>query len=717
MKDLRCLVFLPLLGWLSACGDWVGDKDAQQAPHAEKSPHVWEIHGERRVDHYHWMRDDSRSKQEVLDHLRRENSYSAAMMAHTESLQKRLYQEITGRLKVEDRSVPVRSKDYEYYYEYRPGMEHPIYLRRKFSEAGKEVTPELLLDVNEQAKGYDYYQTGSWQVSPGQALLAYTEDTVGRRQYRLRIRDIASGINHEDSVANVSPSIAWAADNQTLFYVRKDPVTLLPYQVYRHKLGDDPANDVLVYEEAETGFYTSVHQGRTGDFIVITLDSTSATEVRLIDARQPDSEPVVFLPRRAKHEYRVRFAGEAFYVLTNLEAKNFRIMRVHREHLGDPVAILTQWQEIVPHDDKRLIQDLEVFDAGLVVDERFDGLPYLRLMSLDGELIKAIDFPDPVYTVRLYSNPEAAAPAFYYVYDSLARPESVYAFEFATQTSRLVKQEEVVGNFDPSLYQAERLWVPVRDGERVPVSLVYRKDRFKKGENALYLDGYGSYGYSLEPYFDAKRLSLLDRGVVYAMVHVRGGSELGRRWYESGRQFNKKNTFNDFIDSTRYLVDKGWGQKEKVFAQGASAGGLIMGVIANEAPELYRGIIAHVPFVDVVTTMLDGTIPLTEGEYEEWGNPHQATDYHYMLSYSPYDQVRSQAYPAMLVTTGLHDSQVQYFEPAKWVAKLREYNTSTNPVLFKIEMSAGHSGASGRYERYKMDALEYAFILDHLNKN
>lgn len=714
----RILLMFALVGVLGSCTEGVFVTKEIRPPDTRMEPEVMKLHGDIRVDNYYWIRDDNRTDPEVLELLATENNYTESLLAHTETFQDQLFTEITGRLKAEDRSVPVKSKDFLYFQEFRHGQEHPVYLRQNIRKENEtETETEVLLDVNQEANGHDYYRIGSWNVSFNQDLLAYTEDTKGRRQYNLRFRKISSGDSLTDELVNVSPTVAWSQDNETLFYVKKHPETLLPYQVYRHRLGDRQEMDQLVYEEIETGFYTSVYRSRSEDYIVILLTSTTSSEVRLIDARHPESEPVVFIPREADHEYRIRHQGDNFYVMTNLQAKNFRIMRVKEEHLSDLKGIKAHWQEIVPHRKDTLIEDMELFKDRLIVNERSNGLSYLKVMSTDGEFLKNIDFPDPVYTVSLHSNMDKDASVLRYVYNSLTVPNSVYEFDFETQLSMLVKREEVVGSYDPTQYQSERIWVLARDGVKVPVSLVYRKDALQKGSNPLYLYGYGAYGYSTDPYFRSKRLSLLERGFVIALIHVRGGSEMGRQWYESGKLFHKKNTFFDFIDATRALTESGWGDKDKVFAAGGSAGGLLMGVIANEAPELYKGIVAHVPFVDMVTTMLDESIPLTTEEYEEWGNPAIKEDYDYMLSYSPYDQVAAKSYPSMLVTTGLYDSQVQYFEPVKWVSKLRQFNQSDNSILLKIEMDAGHSGASGRYEQYKMDALEYAYILDALDIN
>lgn len=677
-------------------------------PQAKILPETLIIHGEQRIDNYYWIRDDSRSDPEVLALLDAENQYTQTMLAHTEQLQTRLFDEITARLKADDKSVPVKSKDYIYYREFRQGGEQPLYLRRK---ADLQAEEQVLLNVNEHAEGHSYYKVGNWNVSHGQDLLAYAEDTVGRREYTLKFKHIDSGRLLKDSIQGVSSSIAWARDNETVFYVRRHPLTLLPYQVYRHRLGENPAKDKLVYEENDTAFHVSVYTSRSDDYVVISLDSTSSTEIRLINTQKPLSAPVIFSPREENHEYRIRHVQGYFYILTNWDAENFRVMRVAEQKIGSK----EHWKEVIAHREGTLLEDMELFEQYLVVNERSMGLSHLKIMSLGGELLKNIEFPEAVYALSLHSNPEVQSPGLRYTYNSLTLPRSVYEYNFQSQKITLMQRQEPAGNYNPDKYRSERVWISARDGAKVPVSLVYRKDLFEKGKNPLYLNAYGAYGYSLDPYFRSKRLSLIDRGFVFALVHVRGGSELGRHWYQEGKLFNKKNTFQDFIDATRELTDQGWGDEDKVFAMGGSAGGLLMGVIANEAPELYKAIVAHVPFVDVVTTMLDDSIPLTTEEFEEWGNPGIKKDYQYMLSYSPYDRVSEKEYPYMLVTTGLHDSQVQYFEPVKWVSKLRHSNSGENPILLHVNMNTGHGGASGRYERYRMDAKEYAFILDAMD--
>lgn len=679
-------------------------------PVAEQRSKVLTIHGDDRLDEYYWIRDDKRQDPDVLKLLAQENAYTKAMMAHSEKFQQTLFEEISNRLSADDRTVPVRTGSYIYFREFRQGGEYPIYVRAPTANLDAE---SVLLDANELSRGYEYYQIGNWSVSPGETLLAYAEDTVSRRQYTIRFKDLESDSTLQDEIEKVAPSIAWAADNQTVFYVEKHPTTLLPYRVFRHNLGTLREDDIQVYEEKDDAFYTSVHTTRSRKYIVISIDSTDSSEIRLIETGDPTAEPVIFLAREDNHEYRVRHIEGMFYVLTNWQAKNFRLMKVTEGDIGDK----SNWQEVIPHRKEVLLQDVEIFTDYLVVNERVDGLSRIRVINLATGKDTLIDFPEPAYTVNLHSNPEVDTKVLRYVYSSLTRPESVYEYNMDSGATVLLKQENVMGSFDQGKYRSERKVFTARDGTSVPISLVYRVDLFKEGTNPIYINAYGSYGYSTSPSFLSKRLSLLDRGFVFAMIHVRGGEEMGRHWYEDGKLLNKKNTFNDFIDGTKYLVEEGYADAENVFAVGGSAGGLLMGVIANEAPGLYKGIVAHVPFVDVVTTMLDESIPLTTGEFKEWGDPKEQKYYDYILSYSPYDQVKAQRYPNMLVTTGLYDSQVQYFEPVKWVSRLRRLKQDDNLLLIDINMDTGHGGSSGRYERHRLDALEYAFILELAGKS
>jgi len=675
-------------------------------PIAKVKTHTMNLHGEERIDNYYWIRDDERSDPEMLALLKEENEYTDKVLAHTSALQTQLFEEITHRLTTNDSTVPVTLGGYDYHQEYRLGGEYPIYLRRKLDEQNAEI----ILDVNELAVGHDYFSVGNWVVNTKANLLAYAFDDVSRRIHRIRFKDLDTGELLPDIIENAHTSLAWANDNKTLFYIEKDLTTLLPYKVKRHVLGTPASSDTVVYEELDQAFSVSVYTTRSESFVVITSSSTDSTEIRLIDADVPESESIMLLARENNHEFRIRHIKGTFYILTNWEAENFRLMSVSDNEIGDKA----KWREVIGHQESVLLQDVEIFEDFLVVNELDEGLSKIRVINLETRQSHHIEFPDKSYHARLHSNPEVKVRKLRYVYSSLTLPETIYEYDMDNHHSKMLKQDEVIGDFDSALYQSERMNIEARDGTLIPVSLAYRKDQFLKGKNPLYLYAYGAYGYSTEPTFDSKRLSLLDRGFIYAMVHVRGGEDLGRHWYEAGKLLNKRNTFWDFIDATHGLVNKGYGDKNKVFAMGASAGGLLMGVIANEAPASYLGIIAHVPFVDVVTTMLDESIPLTSGELTEWGNPKDKSAYDYMLSYSPYDQVKAQDYPNMYVTTGLYDSQVQYFEPVKWVSKLRSLKLDHNRLLLDIDMETGHGGASGRYDRYQADAREYAFILDLL---
>ncbi len=713
MRNLWILVFV---GWvLPGCESREIEVDGIEPPVAMEVEKILSIHGDDRRDEYYWIRDDDRQDPAVLRLLAEENAYTRKMMAHLGGLQDELFDEISNRLVSDDRTVPVRTGSYYYYREYKPGGEYPVYLR---SPVNDPDSPYVMLDANELSIGHDYYHIGGWSVSLDEKLLAYAEDTVSRREYVIKIKNLETGNLLEDKLVDVAPDIAWAADNRSLFYVAKDTETLLPYRVYHHLLGTSQDEDRLVYEETDDAFYTSVRASRSKKYIVITIESTDSTEVRLVSAAEPTRTPIIFQAREEAHEYRIQHVGSTFYILTNWRAENFRLMKVEEKFIGDK----SRWQEMIPHRESVLLQDMAIFKNYIAINERINGLAQLRVLELNGESAidadqgRIINFPDPAYTASLHSNPEVDTDTLRYVYSSLTTPQSDFEFDMETGQSTLLKEETVLGGFDRKRYTAERVSFESRDGTRVPVSLVYKTSLFKKGRNPIYVYAYGSYGYAIDPKFVSRRLSLLDRGFVYAMIHVRGGEDLGRPWYADGKMLNKKNTFNDFIDGSRFLVSQGYGDKDKVFAVGGSAGGLLMGVIANEAPEVYKGIVAHVPFVDVVTTMLDETIPLTSGEFNEWGNPRDKEYYDYMLSYSPYDQVKAQRYPNMLVTTGLHDSQVQYFEPVKWVSRLRRLKLDDNLLLMDINMETGHGGASGRYERHRLDALEYAFLLDLAGK-
>ncbi len=682
------------------------NQPSPSAPKAKRIDHWLEAHGEKRNDPYYWLRDDTRQNPEVLDYLKRENEYTKKNLSHTQGLQKTLFEEMTERLEPNEESVPAFRKGYWYWSKFIEDKEYRIHLRKKGSLEAKE---EILLDQNERAKGHDFYQLASLAISPNQKLMAFAEDTVSRRKYKILVKDLDSGEYLPDVITNTSGNIVWANDNKTLFYVRKHPTTLLPYQVYQHQLGSDPSKDLLVYEEKDDTFYVSIFKTRSEKFIAIELASTMNSEVRLIDADQPMSEAKIFLPREKDHKYSLNHIGDYFYVTSDLNAPNERMIKVATDKIGSK----EHWQEIIAHNKDNLLQDFLLFDQFLVVNERTKGVERLTIRDHQGKLIDEIDFKDAAYSAGIGYNPDPKSPTIRYTYTSMTTPYSQYEYNQETKSSRLLKQDKVLGGFDSDNYHSERLMIEARDGAKIPVSLVYRKDKFSKNAtNPMLQYGYGSYGYTLDATFSISRISLLDRGFVYAIAHIRGGQMLGRQWYEDGKKLHKLNSFTDFIDVTKALVEQKYAAKDKVYAMGGSAGGLLMGAVINMAPKLYHGVIAAVPFVDVVTTMQDESIPLTTGEYDEWGNPADEAYYRYMLSYSPYDQVKAQDYPNLLVTTGLHDSQVQYWEPAKWVAKLRATKTDSNKLLLDTDMTSGHGGKSGRYKAYEDIAKEYAFILD-----
>lgn len=683
----------------------------ENAPIAKKVPYVMEQHGHKRVDNYYWMRDDKRKDKEILAHLEAENRYTASNLAHTEDLQQRLFEEIKGRIVKDDNSVPVKRGSYFYSSQMRGENEYPIYVRAK-DFAGKNQ--EVMLDVNALAKDHNYFSVSGITVSPNEKLLAYGEDTLSRRIYTIKVKDLETGQYLPDTITGASGSVVWTKNNQAFYYVHKDPKTLLGYQVFRHKLGTAQSEDELIYEEKDKTFYTYIGKSKDGEVAFIYHSSTETSGVSLIDTADENAKAQPFIPREKGHEYGVAKHGEHYYITTNDQATNFRLMKVHQSQLGDK----SHWQEVIPARDNVKLEGIELFSEHLVYQERENGLTRITVRELSTGKEQGLKFNDKAFAAYIYGNAELDNQAVRLYYTSLTTPGSTIEFDLKSGQRTTLKQQKVLGDFDVNNYQSERISITARDGKKVPVSLVYRKDLFKKdGTNPLYQYAYGSYGATMDPSFSVSRLSLLDRGFVYAIAHIRGSQMLGRPWYEDGKKLTKQNTFNDYIDVTKALVAQGYGDQDKVFAVGGSAGGLLVGAVMNQAPELYQGVAAHVPFVDVVTTMLDESIPLTTGEYDEWGNPNDKTYYDYMLSYSPYDQIKRQNYPHTLVTTGLHDSQVQYFEPAKWVAKLREYKTDNNKLLFKVDMEAGHGGASGRFKRIKDTALEYAFFLDLVNKN
>lgn len=672
------------------------------APVAEPRPHRLEAHGDVRIDPYFWLRD--RDDPRVIAYLEAENAWTEAAMAHTKEVQERLFEEIKGRIKQDDSTVPYLLDGYWYYTRFEEGKEYPLYCRKK----GRLSAPEqVMLDVNELAEGHGFMAVSGREMSPDGNILAYAADSVGRRIYTIRFKDLRGGRLLDDAIDSVTANLVWADDNRTLFYVKQDPVTLRRDRVYRHVLGTDASEDELVYREDDETFSTFVYRTRSDRYIIVGSWHTLANEYRYVDASRPSGPLTVILPRERGHEHTVDHLGNHFYIRTNDGAQNFRLVRA-------PVATpgREQWEEVIPHREDVLLENFELFRDHLVVEERKDGLIRLRVRPWRGNGEHYIAFDEPVYVAYATDNREVDARTLRFVYESLTTPASTYDYDMATRERKLLKREEVLGGFDPADYATEQLYVRTHDGVSVPVSLVYRRDRRREGPNPLLLYGYGSYGASIDAGFSSPRLSLIDRGFIFAIAHVRGGEELGRRWYEQGKLFHKRNTFTDFIAVADHLIREGYTSPAMLYAQGGSAGGLLMGAVANMRPDLFHGIVAQVPWVDVVTTMLDSSIPLTTSEYDEWGDPNQKHYYEYILSYSPYDNVRAQEYPHLLVTTGLHDSQVQYFEPAKWVAKLRTVKTDENRLLLKTNMEAGHGGASGRYQRYRETAFIYSFLLD-----
>ncbi|RTE86779.1 S9 family peptidase [Lysobacter sp. N42] len=674
-------------------------------PDVEQRPYTVESPQGNRVDPYYWLRDDSREDPEIIAYLEAENEYYDSYRAHYSELTERVTEEVIGRIKQDDESVPYPLGDYSYSTRYEEGQEYPIYMR-KHLETGQEQT---LLNVNELAQGFEYFSVSNWEVSPDQQWLAYMVDTSGRRQYELRVRHIASGEEHNDGLTGLSAAIAWAKDNKTLFVIENDPQTLLSTRVLKHEVGTPADSAELLYEETDNTFYMWVYNTTDHDYVVIDLESTVSSEVHVLDADTPDGELQVIAPRERDVLYTVDHLEGDFIITTDWDAPNFRIMKVDADEIGSR----DNWEIVVPHREDVMIQSIEVFSDYLAINERSEGLRRIRVAPWeDLEQSVFIETDEEAYVMSFSTNYQQNTKELRFNYSSLTTPTITYALDMETGEQVELKQTEVVGDFDSDNYVTERVWATADDGTQIPVTLLHHKNFEQDGTAPLYQYAYGSYGSSSDPYFRSSVLSLVDRGFVYAIAHIRGGQEMGRQWYEDGKMLNKINTFTDFIDVTEFLVAERYADPQKVVAMGGSAGGLLMGAVANMAPELYTGIVAHVPFVDVVTTMLDESIPLTTNEFDEWGNPKHQPYYDYMLSYSPYDQVSAQDYPAFLVTTGLHDSQVQYFEPAKWVARLRDLKTDDNPLVFSINMDAGHGGSSGRFSRLEEVAQEYAFVID-----
>jgi oligopeptidase B len=662
---------------------------------------VLRLHGDERVDDWYWLRD--RDDPETIAYLEAENAYTEAMTAHTFELQERLYEEIRSRIQETDESAPVPHGGYWYLHRTEEGRQYAIHCRRDGAPDGPE---QVLLDENELARGHDYFRLGVLAVSPDHAKLAYSTDFTGAERYTLRTRDLHSGRDLPDEIPNTYYSLAWASDSRTLFYTRPDEA-MRPFQVWRHVLGSDPSEDVCVYEEPDDRFFASVHRTRSGAFLVLRLDSMITSEAWVLDADDPEGAFRIVAPRRQGIEYSVDHRGDRFLVVTNDEAPNFRLMEAPVESPGSE-----HWRELVPHrEDVRLI-GVDAFAGHLALYEQADALRRIRVVDPETAQGEALPQPEPVYVARPGDNREFDADEVRFLYTSLVTPPTVVDYHVRRGTRTVRKHEPVLG-YEPDRYVSERTWATAPDGERVPISLVYRRDR-PKGPGPALLGGYGSYEASTDPAFSSLRVSLLDRGFVVALAHVRGGGELGRRWYEQGKLEHKRNTFTDFVACAEHLVAEGWTTPAQLAARGGSAGGLLMGAVVNLRPDLFAAVVAEVPFVDVVTTILDETLPLTVIEWEEWGNPNDRRFYEVMKAYSPYDNVEAKDYPAMLVTAGLHDSRVAYWEPAKWVAKLRATKTDSNPLLLRTRLETGHSGPSGRYERWREEAFVYAFLLDAL---
>lgn len=670
-------------------------------PHAVSAPH-----GAVRNDDYYWLRDDSRTNPEMLAVLDAENAYADAVLAKSRPVAGTLYTEIIGRIKQDDSSVPYFKKGYWYYSRFETGKDYAIIARRK---GGMDAEEEILFDQNRMAEGKSYFSIGDWQISPDNGRVAWAEDAVGRRQYRLFVKDLASGETFADRVEDIEANIVWADDNRTVFYIEKDPVTLLSKRVKSHVLGSETQADRLVYEESDDSFYMSIGRTRSDEFICIHVESTISSEQRIATAADP-AQFSVFAGRESDIEYSADHLNGRWVIRTNWNAPNYKLMTMADDK---PLGDHAHWKEFIAHENDVFIEGFELFNDFIAVEERSNALLRIRTLNNDGKL-EYVASDEPAYTMGLNINASPDSNCLRYSYTSLTTPNTIYQVDTRTGERELLKRDPILGGYDPEDYVTERVWATARDGTKIPVSLVYKKGFSKDGSAAMLQYAYGSYGLSSDPYFSVVNVSLLERGMVYAIAHVRGGQEMGRAWYDGGKLLNKHNTFTDFIDVTRFLVEQGYAAKDRVAAYGGSAGGLLMGAISNMAPGDYKLIISQVPFVDVVTTMLDESIPLTTNEYDQWGNPADSGYYRYMLSYSPYDNIERKAYPTMFVGTGLWDSQVQYFEPAKYVAKLREYKTDANPVVFRVNMEAGHGGKSGRFQRYKEVSEQYAYMLEVL---
>jgi oligopeptidase B len=673
-----------------------------KSPIAKKLPKELTIHNDTRIDDYFWMRE--RDHEDVISYLNEENAYREKVLAHTNDFQEKLFEEIKGRIKQTDMSVPYQKNGYTYYTRFEEGKEYPIHCRKLLR---KNAAEKILINVNKLAKGKTYYNAAGLGISPNNQILSFGEDTVSRRIYTIRFKDLKTGKFLEDQIPGCSGSVAWTNDNKTVFYTLKDSETLRSHKVMRHVLGTPITDDVEIFNETDDTFLSYCYKTRSGKYIIIASYHSVMTEYRFLNADNPTGDFTIVQARERDHEYSIDHFEDRFFIHTNWKAKNFRLMETSVNEVGRE-----NWIEKIPHRDNVLLEDIDIFKEHLVLNERINGITEIRIIPKNGEEYY-IPFEEKSHLIYASTNPEFDTSTLRFGYTSMTTPNSIYDFDMNSQEKTLLKQTEVISDtFNAEDYISERLWATANDGTKIPISLVYKKGYKKDGKAPLLLYAYGSYGHSMDPYFSSVRLSLLDRGFAYAIAHIRGGEEMGRKWYEDGKMLNKKNTFTDFINCGEFLITEKYTSSDALFAMGGSAGGLLMGAVMNMRPELWKGVVSAVPFVDVINTMLDDTIPLTTGEYDEWGNPNDEKYYHYIKSYSPYDNVKQQNYPNTLVTTGYHDSQVQYWEPAKWVAKLREYKTDANLLLFYCNMDSGHGGASGRFSRYKEVAMQYAFLLD-----
>jgi len=674
------------------------------APIAKQIPKNLTMHDDVRVDEFYWLND--RENPEVIDYLNKENDYYDAHTAHTKKFQTDLFDEMKSRIKEDDSSVPYKYNGYWYITKYETGKDYPIYTRKKES---LEAAEELLFDCNEMAKDHSYFRLVGLNINSNNDLISYGIDTTGRRQYTLHIKDLKTNEVFKDEISNTTGGSTWANDNKTLFYTLKDETTLRSEAIYKHRLNTDQKSDVLIYEETDDTFGVSVYKTKSKKYLVIASYSTLTTEYQILNADTPEGDFKIFQARTRGLEYGISHFEDSFYVVSNADgAQNFKLSKT-----SETQTEKEYWKDVIPHREAVLLEDIEIFKDFLVVSERENGLNHIHIKRWDGRDSYYLPFESETYTAYTTTNIDFDTTVLRYGYQSLTTPSSVIDFDMVTKTKTIQKEQEVLGGkFKKENYTSERLWATAADGTQIPISLIRRVDTEKSSDTPLLLYAYGSYGSTIDPYFSTVRMSLLDRGFIFAIAHIRGGQYLGRQWYEDGKLFKKKNTFSDFVDCSKFLIENNYTSAKHHYAMGGSAGGLLMGAVINLAPELYNGVVAQVPFVDVVTTMLDDSIPLTTGEYDEWGNPNEKEYYDYMKSYSPYDNVTNKSYPNMLVTTGLHDSQVQYWEPAKWVARLRAQNKNTSQLYLQTNMEAGHGGASGRFEALKEVAAEYAFLLD-----